>query len=385
MTIDGWTAKGFENVREQFEKNFAEGLEVGASFAAYHRGRKVVDVWGGIADEATERPWAEDTMCLVYSTTKGVTAICAHQLAQAGRLDIDAPVVTYWPEFGQAGKESIPVSYLLSHQAGLAWVDEPLTLDEALAWAPMIHALERQAPHWEPGSSQGYHAVTYGYLVGEVIRRVDGRSVGTYMRDEVAEPLGLDFWIGLPEAEEPRVATLSGGLSTEGVSDEVKAILDQFVGPDTMLGKALTAGGAFQDTGVFNTRAVHAAEVPAAGGIGDARSIARMYAAVIGEVDGIRLLSPEQVKIASAQRTSGPNIVILNLDLQFGLGFIVQSSLMQLGGPQSFGHFGLGGSAGWCDPEAELAFGYVMNKLDMGMAGDQRSFSLVNACYDSIK
>ncbi|MDZ4825784.1 MAG: serine hydrolase, partial [Actinomycetota bacterium] len=152
-----------------------------------------------------------------------------------------------------------------------------------------------------------------------------------------------------------------------------------------MLGKALTAGGAFQDTGVFNTRAVHAAEVPAAGGIGDARSIARMYAAVIGEVDGIRLLSPEQVKIASAQRTSGPNIVILNLDLQFGLGFIVQSSLMQLGGPQSFGHFGLGGSAGWCDPEAELAFGYVMNKLDMGMAGDQRSFSLVNACYDSIK
>ncbi len=385
MTIDGWAENGFENVREQFEKNFADGLEIGASFAAYHRGRKVVDVWGGIADDATGRPWEEDTISLVFSTTKGATAICAHRLAQEGRLDLDAPVAKYWPEFAQAGKQDIPVSYLLSHQSGLAWVDAELTLDEALAWEPFIEALEQQAPHWEPGTAHGYHAVTYGHLVGEVVRRVDGRSIGTYFREEIAQPLGLDFWIGLPEKYEPRVARLSGGIPTLDDLDEgVREIVNQVMGPETMLGKALTGGGAFSGSDIFNTRAVHAAEIPAAGGITDARSLARMYAAVIGEVDGIRLLAPEQMTIASTQVTEGPNVVILGLDLQFGLGFIVPSSVISLGGPKSFGHFGLGGSAGWCDPEAGLAFGYVMNRLDMGLAGDQRSYSLINACYDSI-
>jgi CubicO group peptidase (beta-lactamase class C family) len=163
------------------------------------------------------------------------------------------------------------------------------------------------------------------------------------------------------------------------------AALNALVGPDSMLGRALTAGGAFSHDGIFNSRAVHAAEIPAAGGIGDARSIARMYAACVGEVDGIRLLTPEQLQDATTQRTEGPDIVILNLDLQFGLGFIVPSTLLQLGGPKSFGHFGMGGSAGWADPEADLAFGYVMNKMDLGLAGDTRSYSLVNACYEAIK
>ncbi len=388
MTIDGWTAPGFEIVRDQFEKNFADGLEVGAAFAAYHRGRKVVDIWGGIADEATERPWEEDTLIVVFSTTKGATAICADQLAQAGRLDVDAPVVEYWPEFGQAGKESIPVDYLLSHRAGLAWVEEKLALEDALAWEPMIHALEHQSPVWEPGTAHGYHAVTFGYLVGEVIRRISGRSIGTYFRDEVAAPLGLDFYIGLPEELEPRVATLIGGIGGEapaGADPDAMAALAALVGPDSKLGKALSGGGAFSEAGIFNTRAVHAAEIPAAGGITDARSIARMYAACIGEVDGVRLLGEAQVEEATMQRTEGPDIVLLDLDLQFGLGFFVPSSLLQLGGPRSFGHFGAGGSAGWVDPEAELAFGYAMNRMDLGLAGDLRSYSLVNACYESIK
>lgn len=386
MTIDGWVAPGFENVRERFGKNFAEELEIGAAFSAYHRGEKVVDLWGGIANVTTDQPWQEDTMIVVFSTTKGATAICANKLAQEGRLDVEAPVVRYWREFGQAGKEQIPVSYLLSHQAGLAWVDEPLTLDDALAWEPMIRALEHQAPSWEPGTAQGYHAVTYGYLVGEVVRRITGRSIGTYFRQEIADPLGLDFYIGLPEVLEPRVAHLVGGVGgSSDLDDETRAALAAFIGPDTMLGKALSAGGAFGEAGIFNTRAVHAAEIPAAGGVSDARSIARMYAACIGEVDGIRLLTPEQVKTATAQRTSGPNIVILNLDLQFGLGFIVPSSLVHLGGPNAFGHFGMGGSAGWADPDAELAFGYVMNRMDMGLAGDQRSYGLVNACYDALR
>jgi CubicO group peptidase (beta-lactamase class C family) len=386
-TTNGWTAPGFENVREVFDKNFADGLEIGAAFAAYHQGRLVVDLWGGIADETTQRPWARDTIIVVFSTTKGATAICANKLAQEGALDVDAAVVEYWPEFRPAGKQTIRVSDLLSHQAGLAWVDEPLTLEQALAWEPMIRALELQAPSWEPGTQQGYHAVTYGYLVGEVVRRVSGKSVGAYFRDEIGDPLGLDFWIGLPAEHEPRVATLIGGIGAAGSGDldeATRAAINQFIGPETVLGKALSAGGAFSEADIFNTRAVHAAEIPAAGGIGDARSIARMYASCVGEVDGIRILTAEQLRDATTQRTSGPNTVILDLDLQFGLGFILPSSLVQLGGPHSFGHFGMGGSAGWADPEAELAFGYVMNRMDLGLAGDQRSYSLINACYDAL-
>ena len=388
---DGWTAPGFERVRERFDRNFTDGLELGAAFSAYHRGDLVVDLWGGIADPKTQRPWVRDTNVVIFSSTKGATAICASKLAQEGRLDVDAPVTEYWPEFGQAAKTTLPVSDLLSHQAGLAWVDEPLTLEQALAWEPMIHALEQQAPSWEPGTQQGYHAVTYGYLVGEVVRRVSGKSIGTYFRDDIAAPLELDFWIGLPEEHEARVAPLVGGLGGIGAGDgggeideATRALINQFVGPDTMLGKALSAGGAFSDTGIFNTRAAHEAEIPAAGGISDARSLARLYASCVGEVDGIRILTDEQMRAAAQQRTSGPNTIILNLDLQFGLGFIVPSSLVQLGGPDSFGHFGMGGSAGWADPDAEFGFGYVMNKMEMGMAGDQRSYGLINACYAAI-
>ncbi len=390
----GWTARSFEAVRDAFEANFADGLEVGAAFSAYHRGQKVVDLWGGTADADTGRPWEEDTIILVFSTTKGMTAMCANQLAQEGRLDTDAPVVRYWPEFGHNGKEDIPVSYLLSHQAGLAWIDGEMTAEEALSWEPVIEALENQHPAWTPGTQHGYHATTYGWLVGEVIRRVAGRSVGTYLRDEIAGPLGLDTWIGLPEAEEARVARLISmlpqGVSVEALAapgdDPVLQMIALFLGPQSMLGKALGApGGALSDQDIWNTRAMHAAEVPAANGITDARSLARLYGACIGEVDGIRVLTPEQLERATTRLTEGPNRVLMDLDIQFGLGFMVRSDLLPIGGPRSFGHFGAGGSVGWADPEAELAFGYVMNKMDMGLAGDQRSMRLISACYDAIR
>jgi CubicO group peptidase (beta-lactamase class C family) len=383
----GFTAPGFEGVRDVFENNFAQGLEVGASFSAYHRGEKVVDLWGGIADETTGRPWAEDTIEVVFSTTKGVTAICAHKLAQEGKLDFDAPVAKYWPEFAQNGKNDIPVSYLLSHRAGLAWVDTPMTAEEVFEWDPVIRALEGQTPVWEPGTQHGYHATTYGWLVGEIIKRITGMSVGTYFRREIGDPLHLDFWIGLPEAEEPRVARLVGGVapSSEGVDEETRKLIEQFMGPDTELGKALFApGGALGGQDIYNSRALHAAEIPAAGGIGDARSLARLYAACVGEVDGIRVLTPEEVKIATVQQTEGPNRILLGFDMQFGLGFIVPSSMITLGGPNSFGHFGAGGSVGWGDPDAEFGFGYVMNKMAMGLAGDTRCYDLVNACYAAV-
>lgn len=394
--IDGWVAPGFEGVRDAFRRNFDEGREVGAAFSAFHRGRKVVDLWGGVADQDSGTPWEEDTLMLVFSTTKGMTAVCANRLAQEGLLDVEAPVVRYWPEFGKNGKDDITVAHLLSHQAGLAWVDGEMSAEEALSWEPVIEALENQHPHWEPGTQHGYHATTYGWLVGEVIRRVGGRTVGTFLRDEVAGPLGLDLWIGLPEAEEPRVGRLISflppGISIDmrateeaGEPDPVRELIMAFIGPDTMLGKALGAPGfALADDEIWNTRAMHAAEVPAANGIADARSIAKMYAACIGEVDGIRLLTPEQLAAATTQRTEGPNRVLMDMDIQFGLGFMLRSELLALGGPRSFGHFGAGGSVGWADPEAELGFGYIMNRMDLGLAGDVRSATLVDACYAAI-
>jgi CubicO group peptidase (beta-lactamase class C family) len=262
-----------------------------------------------------------------------------------------------------------------------------MTPEEAYAWDPVIRAIEQQAPAWVPGTQHGYHAVTYGYLVGEVVRRITGRTIGTYLREEIADPLGVDFWIGLPVSEQPRVAKLQGSIAGERADDpEVRALLAQFIGPDTVLGKALTApGGAFSHPDIWNEPATHAAEVPAAAGVGDARSLARLYAACIGEVDGFRLLTPEQLADATTQRTEGPDAVILGLDLQWGLGFMVPSSIMTIGGPKSFGHFGAGGSVGWGDPDAELAVGYVMNRMETGLAGDTRSGALVNACYESIR
>jgi CubicO group peptidase (beta-lactamase class C family) len=198
VIANGWVKPGFEGVQDAFAANLAEGRDIGAAFSAYHRGQKVVDLWGGIADRETQRPWAEDTLTLVFSTTKGATAICAHRLAQDGRLDLDAPVTKYWPEFGAAGKEKIRVSHLLSHQAGLAWIEGETSEDDAMRWDVVVAMLEELAPHWEPGTAHGYHATTYGWLVGEVVRRVSGKSLGTFFHDDVATPLALDFWIGLP-------------------------------------------------------------------------------------------------------------------------------------------------------------------------------------------
>jgi CubicO group peptidase (beta-lactamase class C family) len=391
---EGWTAPGWEGVRAAFTTNMTNGSEVGAAFSAYHRGEKVVDLWGGVADAKTGAPWQEDTIVLVYSTTKGLTAMCANRLADQGLLDVDAPVGRYWPEFGQAGKQDVPVSYLLSHQVGLAYTDDVMSYEDALAWDPVIKALESQAPHWVPGSQHGYHATTYGWLVGELVRRVSGRSLGTYFHDEIAVPLGAHTWIGLPESEEGRVARLTmgslGGGGSSGADDIMESsslttMIDNMLGPGNTLSKALTApGGALSAGNIWNQRSMRAAEVPAANGVTDARSLARCYAACIGEVDGYRVFSDKQMELARTQQTSGPNTILFGIDLQFGLGFMLHFDLMPVGGAGSFGHFGAGGSVGWADPEVELAAGYVMNRMDIGMVGDARSTRLFEACYAAI-
>jgi CubicO group peptidase (beta-lactamase class C family) len=384
--IGGAVEPGFEAVAQAFAANFAEHGEVGAGCAVYVGGRKVVDLWGGIADRDAGTPYTEDTLQLVFSTTKGATAACANLLAQRGDLDVDAPVSDYWPEFKAAGKGEIPVRWLLCHKAGLPVVDADLTLEQVLAWDPMVDALAAQAPVWEPGTAHGYHALTYGWLVGEVVRRVSGKSIGTFFAEEIAAPLDLELWIGLPDEQQHRVAPLVTWSTPKDPA--MVELMNQFMGPDTMLGRALGGpGGIFtSEQGVFNRPDVRAAEIPAANGVTNARSLARFYAGLTGTVEGgpaEPILTADQVAAASECQTSGPDQV-LYFETTFGLGFFTASEMARYGHPSSFGHTGAGGSVGFTDPVNGIGFGYVMNRMMQGLTGDPRSSGLIRAVYDAI-
>jgi CubicO group peptidase (beta-lactamase class C family) len=385
MDIGGHVEPGFEALRDAFAANFDRHGDVGAAFCVYHQGRPVVDIWGGLADQKTAAAWEEDTLTLVFSSTKGVTAVMAHRLAEQGRLDLDAPVSTYWPEFGSAGKEAITTRDLLSHRAGLPAFDERMNQAEALKWTPAVDALAAQAPMWEPGTRHGYHAVTYGWLVGEVIRRVTGSTPGTHLREEIAGPLELDLWIGLPEELEARVSRLiTGALPSR---DEIAQLppeqvqrLMAMADPDSLAMRALNVT---DPPFSFNSREVHAAELPAANGITTARSLAKLYAATVGDIDGIRLIDDATVESATIEQSSGPDAV-LGVDTRFGSGFFLDSPFSPLLSPRSFGHAGAGGSLAFADPEANVSFAYVMNQMQQALAGDPRTLDLISALRRSL-
>ena len=299
VDIGGWVEASFEPVLDAFAENFDSRGEVGAAVCVYLDGEPIVDLWGGTADATTGRPWAADSVVLVYSSTKGVTSVCANLLIERGVVDPAAPLAQYWPEFAAGGKGAITVAQVLSHQAGLPLVEGDYSLSETLTWDPMVRALAAQAPIWPPGTRHGYHMRTFGWLVGELVRRVDGRTIGTFFRDEIAEPLGLDFWIGLPEAIEPRVARLVPPERDLG------ELLQRLL-PDALLTRVFTnPAGRFGYNDMWNTRELHAAELPSSNGIGDARSLARMYASCIGEVDGVRTLEQSTVAAATAEQACG--------------------------------------------------------------------------------
>jgi CubicO group peptidase (beta-lactamase class C family) len=380
MDIEGQVDPGYEGVQEAFAANFSTHGDVGAAFCLYVKGRKVVDIWGGEADLKTGRKWDDDTLTLVYSTSKGVSAICAHLLAQRGQLDLDAPVIDYWPEFGQAGKSQTPVRWFLCHRAGVPVIDRHLTPDEALAWDPAVEALAEQAPIWEPGTKHGYHALTYGWLVGEVVRRATGRTLGQVLSEDVSRPLGLDLWIGLPEAEEKRVSRLipvepPGPEQLRALPPERLEMLRAMGNPTSVTQRALNVTDPPFN---FNSRAVHAGELPAANAIGTARALAKLYAATIGEVDGIRLLDPATVEAATQEQANGPDQVILQ-DTRFGSGFFLPSPFSPLMGPRSFGHAGAGGSLAFADQDRGVGFAYVMNRMQQNLSGDPRTADLIAA------
>lgn len=374
--VDGIVEPGFEGVRRAFEENFEQRGEVGAAVAIWAGGRPVVDLWGGVGDVASGRPWTRDTMVLFYSATKGPSSVCVHTLVERGLVDLDAPVARYWPEFGRAGKDGITVRWLLSHRAGLARIDGDLTLDQALSWDPVVEALAAQSPNWEPGTAHGYHMRSFGWLVGELVRRVDGRTIGRFLRDEIAEPHGLDLWLGLPVELESRVATL---IPPDAGFTELMDSL-----PDDMLLSSVSSGpsGHFHYDEMWNTRRLHEIELPASNGIGTARSLAAFYASLLDDAPR-RLLLPETIEAAATVHSSGPDKVLM-IDTRFGLGFMLGASIGALCPPTAFGHPGAGGSLAFVDPAAGISFAYVMNDLRFDLNGDPRSDGLIRATYEAI-
>jgi len=368
-------------VQDAFADNFSRHGEVGAGVAVTVDGRPVVDLWAGHADAARTRPWMRDTIVNVASTTKGLTAICAHRLVDRGLLDLEAPVASYWPEFAQAGKAAIPVHFLLSHRAGLAAIDTPLPTEAFYDWDQMTRALAAQKPWWKPGTQHGYHAFTFGWLVGEVVRRITGKSLGTYWREEVAEPLGLDCHIGLFAEHDARVAEfipIPPGLP------DLEQEFAKNAGP--MVQKALNNPP--KTVADMNTLAWRRAEIPAGNAHTNARALARVYGALAceGELDGVQVLSPESIARARTEQASGPDAVLFGLPSRFGLGFSLPLEGMASWSPSAsaFGHPGAGGSLGFADPESRVGFGYVMNQMQAGMPPDPRALRLVDALYASL-
>jgi len=373
-------------------RHFKEKRELGAAAAAYVEGRKVVDLWAGLADRRSQRLWAKDTAQLVFSASKGVLTICALQLVEHGALDLDAPVGRYWPEFATAGKKDIRVRWLLSHRAGLALLDARPSVKDIASWPTMIRLLENQRPQWQPNSGHAYHAMTFGWLVGELVHRVSGLLPGEYLRTFVAEPLELEMWFGVPTELLARLARVEVAPD-KWTRSGTRASLDQSSMVDDRAVRAVTLNGALllPITGVtraldWNRVDVQQAQIPAGNLVSTARSLAKLYAASIGEVDGKRALSAGTVADAVLEQSVGPPVFGLepgDPGPRWGSGFQLYSPPSRpMLGPHSFGHYGAGGQLGFADTESKVGFGYITNLLNGTV--DDRANHLVDALRECL-
>lgn len=388
--IHGTVAPGFEAVEQEFRQNFAKRREVGAACAVYYRGEKVVDLWGGYRDAEKQLPWEQDTLVLVFSTTKGMASLAVAHAHSRGLFDYDEKVSTYWPEFAQNGKADVTVRQLLSHQAGLCAIDEPLHVDNMGDVETISRIIARQKPAWEPGTRQGYHAFSLGFYESELIRHVDPqhRTLGRYFRDEVAQPLGLEFYIGLPDdVPSSRLAVIQEQQQSKYLFNLHKippTALLAFVIPGSLLMRTML-NPTFR--GGFNNREVQRLEIPAVNGVGQVRDIAKAYSefATGGKTLGIRQETLAALS-KSPQPPSGGNFdMVLRTPSNFSLGYIKPFQHDQFGSDSAFGHPGAGGSFAFADPKYELAFAYAMNRMDYYLNNDPREVALRNAMYGCIK
>ncbi|MEW2295124.1 serine hydrolase domain-containing protein [Streptomyces sp. NPDC006743] len=387
VDVSGAVAQGFEPVRRAFAENFTARGERGAALAVYRDGHKVVDLWAGTRDvdaapgaAQPPAPWEQGTAQVVRSATKGIAAAVLLLLHQRGELDLDAPVGAYWPEFKAAGKEHTLVWHLLAHRAGVPVLDRPLTPAEAADPALGARAVAAQAPVWEPGTDHGYHAQTYSWLTGELVRRVTGETIGAWIAREIAAPAGARLWVGLPGHEAGRVGRVGPVAAPESAGGPrlrpKPAVAEAYADPGSLTRRAFAAITPLPDE---NGEAFRAALLPASNGIATADGLARFYAALIGEVDGgRRLFAPETTELARAERSAGPDRVLV-VGTRFGLGYMLHGSASPLLGPGSFGHPGRGGALGFADPDTGIAFGYVTNGFRTSVTADPRAQALVRA------
>ena len=377
VEINGFVEEGYGAIADAFRTNWTEDDEVGAGFSLVHDGKVVADLTGGTADD-TGRAYDADTLQLVFSSTKGVAAICLAMLVQAGELDYDAPVASIWPEFAAGGKAELPISWAISHRSGLASVDDPPPLEEVLAVTPIVDAIAAQAPLWELDGGHGYHAITYGWIAAEILRRATGQRMNDWLQANVVQPLGVEFHMGLPESEHHRVAPIRNAPPPS--DPEMLALMMSVMGPGTMGGRALSLDGVFTLAGenTFNRPDVWSSEIPGAAGITNAASLAKIYAATVGEVDGVRLLDDATRERATTCVTAGPDKSLVT-ETKFGMGFMLPDGILPLAGPRSFGHAGAGGSLGYADPDLGVGYGYVMNQMAGGLLGDPRATRLTEA------
>lgn len=393
--VEGTCKPGFERVAEAFNRNFDANGEAGASVCLTVGGEAVVDLWGGVADPKTGTPWKQDTVSIVFSCTKGATALCAHMLASRGQLDLDAPVVELWPEFGRHGKQHVTTRMMLDHSAGVPALRTRVKDDGPYDWTYMTERLAAEEPFWVPGTRNGYHGFTFGWTVGEMVRRASGKSLGAFFQDEVAKPLGIDFWIGLPEEIEPRVAPIIPFVY-KAADAKTPFMIDLATNKKSAAALFFLDAGAFMSGGA-NTRAGHAAEIGAANGVTNARGLAGMYAPLANGggrlVDATTLARMGEVSMATHDDAT------LRIPTRFALGFMksMDNRKRALGaklfgedcdsvilGSGAFGHVGAGGSLGFADPAAGLSFGYTMNRMGPGLLMNERGQALVDAAYLSL-
>lgn len=398
LRIEGTVAPGFEAVRQAFEANFTDQHEIGAAVCVYHKGERVVDLWGGLADVATQRPWTADTLMVMFSATKGLAALCMLMLADRGLLDYDAPVTRYWPGFGQAGKADITVRTLMNHRAGVCAIDTPLTLEDFERHPDRVRdALEQQAPLWPPDSTQGYHGVSYGPYVAELFRHIESRSIGRFLAEEVAGPLGLDLFLGLPESEEPRVATLYPAdnkeklfqvvpklLTGEGLEGRVFRAAIKRNSPTQRAFKNPRELGA-RGLQNYNTRRVRALELPWCNALGTARGLAELYSilALGGSKGDVQLVRPELLQALHPRQSWVETDEVLRKPLGYSQGFIKEETRLFSPNTEMFGHPGAGGALGMADPKAEISVGYLMNRMGHHIRSP-RALALCDAVYGSL-
>jgi CubicO group peptidase (beta-lactamase class C family) len=385
VDVNGTVEEGFEPVREAFVRNFEVLGDRGAAVAVYRDGRKVVDLRGGTKDVDGTAPWEHGTAQIVRSATKGVAAAVLLLLQQRGELDLDAPVGEYWPEFKAAGKERTRVWHLLAHRAGVPVLDRPLTPAQAADPDLGAEAVAAQAPAWEPGTDHGYHAQTYSWLTGELVRRITGRTVGEWIADEISGPVGADLWLGLPDGERARVgrvAQVDPPADPHGVKMRPKrAVSEAYADPASLTRRAFAAITPLPDE---NDPAYRAAALPASNGIATADGLARFYASLIGEPDGgTRLFTPRTMELARGERSAGPDRVLV-VNTRFGLGYMLHGTASPLLSPTSFGHPGRGGALGFADPDSGIAFGYVTNGFRKSVTADPRAQALVRAVRSAV-